>query len=392
MKLLIAAVVAMLFQQALSTMSALTVPVLAPAIIAELGFEPRLIGRFTFVVYLCAMISSLLSGSVILRYGAMRTSQVCMVFFATGLLVASPGTLWLFIAAAVLIGLGGGPSTPASSHLIARHSPAAYAPLFFSIKQTGVPLGAGAAGVLIPFYLGLFGWRGAIVAAAVMTFAFILVLQPLRARLDSDRTPGRKWSLGDLRATYSGIKGDPYLRELTMASFVFTGVQLIFFAYFVTYLTQGLGYSISSAGLLLAISQGAAMVARVFWGWVGSTLVPPRLLLGVLGIAMAVISAIIGAFTPDWPVILVGAVAVSFGLTASGYQGLLLAETARVAPIGMAGVITGGVAFAAYSGMMVFPVLYGETLGATGSYAYGFYAIAVATAAVAVLFFKPAAP
>ena len=37
------------------------------------------------------------------------------------------------------IGIGSSVSTPASSHLLARYSPPKYAPLIFSVKQTGVP-------------------------------------------------------------------------------------------------------------------------------------------------------------------------------------------------------------------------------------------------------------
>ena len=67
----------MTLQQALSTMSGLTVPLLAPPIAAETGLKPSLVGLYTAFLYGGATISSLIGGGFLLRYGALRVSQVC---------------------------------------------------------------------------------------------------------------------------------------------------------------------------------------------------------------------------------------------------------------------------------------------------------------------------
>jgi MFS family permease len=60
---------------------------------------------------------------------------------------------------AFIMGLGYGPVTPASSHLLARNAPLGIMALVFSIKQTGVPLGGAMAGAIVPHLVIFCGWR-----------------------------------------------------------------------------------------------------------------------------------------------------------------------------------------------------------------------------------------
>ncbi|MGB0632098.1 MAG: MFS transporter [Alphaproteobacteria bacterium] len=378
------AVFAMLLQQALSTMSGLTIPVLAPPIAAETGLSPSLVGLYTAFLYGGSMISSLAGGGFLLRFGALRVSQACLVVVAVGLLINAPGLTALFVIGAVITGLGGGPSTPASSQILARYADPAQAPLIFSIKQTGVPVGGVIAGALLPVYVSLFGWRGAIVCAALMALTLALMLQPLRAEFDSDRQPQRSLKLTDIRATMTAVLSDKRVRDLAMGLFAFTGLQLAFASFFVSFLSLGLGWSLTDAGIAYSIAMGAGIVGRLIWGWVGTKYVSPLLLLAILGFVMGFAHMAIGLVTSEWQTAAVWAVAFAYGLTGIGYQGVLLAEIARVAPPGMAGVITGGAVFFAYVGMILLPATFGLILAVMDSYRLAFFILGVIPIVVAV--------
>ena len=75
----------------------------------------------------------------IVRYGALRMSQVALVFLGGGMAVAATGSLPGFAVSAIIGGGGAAVSTPTSSQLLGRVSPPRLAPLVFSIKQTAVP-------------------------------------------------------------------------------------------------------------------------------------------------------------------------------------------------------------------------------------------------------------
>src|SRR3546814_14031498 len=99
---------------------------------------------------------------------------------------------------AVLIGLGYGPITPASSHLLARSTPAHRMSFVFSVKQTGVPLGGVLAGMLVPGLAGLIGWQGAFLIIATITLLCAVAIQPLCAELDAakDNTQALSFEIG----------------------------------------------------------------------------------------------------------------------------------------------------------------------------------------------------
>ena len=384
------AVFAMLLQQALSTMSGLTIPVLVPPIAEETGLNPSLVGLYTAILYGGSMISSLAGGGFLLRFGALRVSQACLVVVAVGLLINAPGLTLLFVFGAIITGLGGGPSTPASSQILARYAEPAQAPLIFSIKQTGVPVGGVIAGVLLPFYVSLFGWRGALVCAALMALTLALLLQPLRAEFDSDRQPQRSLKLTDIRATLTAVLSDKRIRDLAFGLFAFTGLQLAFASFFVSFLSLGLGWTHTDAGIAYSIAMGAGIVGRLIWGWVGTKYVSPLMLLALLGFAMGVAHMALGFITPDWQTVSVWGVAFIYGLTGIGYQGVLLAEIARVSPPGMAGVITGGAVFFAYVGMILLPAAFGLILAVLDSYRIAFFVLGVIPLIVASMLLRSA--
>ena len=76
-------------------------------------------------------------------------------------------------------------------------------------------------------------------------------------------------------------------------------------------------------------------------------------------------------------------------MTALSWHGILLAETARLAPEGQVGGVTGGVLAFTSIAMMIYPALYGGLLAWTGSYGIGFILGAIPSFAAFVIFVNP---
>ena len=388
-KLLYIATGAMFLHQCFAHLVTLVVPVLAPVIAEELDVDPALIGAYSAVLYCSAMISVTVCGGLFQRFGPLRVSQAGLLIMAAGLAVAVPGTLVLFALSAVMIAIGPAFSTPAGSQILARYCPPRHAPLFFSIKQTGVPIGGLLAGLMLPFLVLHVGWRGAFLATAALFLAFAVIMQPLRAEIDGDRQPGRRVSPADIKTTLKAVITKPDLRRLAFASSTFVGLQVCFQAFFVIYLANGLGWPLTTAGYVFAVSQGVAVFTRILWGWVAGRFVPPRLVLAGLGIAMAAASVATGLYTPEWSLLALTVVAVFFNATAISWHGVLFAEIARLAPAAEVGAMTGGVLFFIYVAMVVYPAVFGTILATTGSYASGFFLGAVPALIAGLLFLRP---
>ena len=184
------ALAATLAIQVYTSFAATATAVLAPELARDFGVQASYVGLFVGIVYAGAMAASLACGSFIERYGSIRVSQVCVVFCALGvaaMVLAPASAMSLLALAAVVIGIGYGPITPASSQLLQRTAPPSRMALTFSIKQTGVPAGAALSGALLPALALASGWRVAFALVALVGIVVVAASQPVRSGLDADR-------------------------------------------------------------------------------------------------------------------------------------------------------------------------------------------------------------
>lgn len=362
----------MLGQQALATLGRSTVPLIAAAIVSDLNVDPALVGVYLGIGSVAGFLTTMCCGGFILRYGALRMTQVGMLALGVGLSVTTLGWLPLFAAGAFVGGLGQAISTPSSSHLLGRLSPVRLAPLMFSIKQTGVPVGLMLAGVVAPALVAVADWRVAILTIAGLSVLAALAMQPLRERFDTDRNPGQPLSPADIRANVAGVLRSPALRAMCLAMFSFVGLQSLFTGFFVLYLVRGLGYDLPRAGFVFAIAVAVAVPARIGWGWLASRLIKPATLLSAIGIGMAGAAVLAAVLQPDWPTWVTTVIATVFSVTAVSWHGVLLAEVARLSPPGRIGATTGAVLAFGDVGALVMPLVFSAVLTLTGGYSGGF--------------------
>ncbi len=378
----------MLVQQAFAYMAAIVLPNMAPPVARALNVDPNMIGYYTGLLYFVSSLGLLCSGGFIVRYGPIRMSQVSLAVIGTGLMVGGAGKLWVLAASATLMGIGTSFSTPASSHLLARFSPPRYAPLTFSIKQAGVPLGGLLAGTLVPFLLSIVGWRGTFWVTGAVCIVIAGLLQLVRRHLDSDRVPGYGLKTVEIVDNLKQMLKRTELRDLALSMFCFVGLQSLFCSYFVTIVSEKLGKPLVTANHIFSLAMTTAIFARILWGWVGSALIPARQLLGLLALLMVVASIGTGCYAPDWSIEMITAVAILYCISAIGWHGLLLSEVARLAPTGKVSGTTGAVLAFAGSGMMSYPVFYAIIVKAAGNYRLGFYLAAIPALFMALRLFR----
>jgi len=370
--------------QALVSMAVLAVPAMGPAVAEALGISATSVGIYVSLVYAGAIFASLASGPLVVRFGAIRVSQAGLLACAAGLaLFAAFPSVPTGIASALLTGLGYGPITPASSHLLARSTPPHRASLVFSIKQTGVPLGGVLAGALVPPLVLAGGPRTALLVVAVACLLCAVVAQPWRSALDADRERGRRVSFANFAAPVRLVYSQAALARIASTSFVFSAMQACLSAYVVTYLHTVLGYTLLAAGAAMSAANAGGVVGRVAWGYMTDRWLPPVRMLALLGAAMALCAATLAALGAGAPLAAVAVLLLAFGATAIGWNGVYLAEVARLAPPGMASIATGGSLSVTFLGTVLGPLVFGAVAAAAGNYRAGFVALAVPAAVCA---------
>ena len=382
------AVVAMFLQQTCGSVGRALPAVLAPLIILELHADASWIGVYFGLTAVAGLIGQLGSGGFIIRHGAIRMSQIALISVGGGMAVAVIGGAAGFVLSA-LVGNGvAAVATPASSQLLGRWAIRPYTPFAFSITQTAIPAGILLGGWLGPALAQSIGWRGTMLASAGACWFFALLLQPLHRRLDTEATPTHPIRLSDFVTTITGVVRVDDLRALSLACFAFNGLQAVFIAYFVTYLTA-LGYDLVSAGALFSMVIAIAIPCRILWGWIGSFYVAPRHVMSWLAFGMAVSVVLTGVFSTAWPALAIGVVAGMLSATAMSWHGILLSESARLAPIGRAGSVTGGVLSFGQMGAVLCPTVFSLMLRLTGGYAAGWAICAVPAVLVGINLLHP---
>jgi MFS family permease len=289
---------------------------------------------------------------------------------------------------ALLIGLGYGPITPASSQILARTTKPSQMALVFSIKQSGVPLGAMMAGAVIPTLMLNINWQLSLIAVALACLIFAALSQPLRPSLDDQRQAGLPFELGTLTRPISMVLGHRTLATMAACSFMFSMVQLSLTTYLVTYLHEDLSYGMVSAGLLLSVTQIGGIGGRIAWGVISDRWLGAQKTLMLLACLMAFSALVTALLLPQLPLWAIWITLVVFGASAIGWNGVYLAEVARQAPEGQAGVATGGTMKITFLGAVIGAPIFGMLSSLFGTYQAGFLALVVTSSLCASVLFK----
>lgn len=359
----------------LASMSVLWIPAIAPAVAADLGVSPSLVGYQFTLAYIGAMASSLLVGGFVQRFGAWRTSQSSLGMLAIGHLIMMSGRIELMVIGSVATGFGYGMMNPPALDLLNRVVTPSNRNLVFSVRFTGVPLGGVLASLVAPSLALAVGWQATMLAVGALGLLLFVAMQPLRARFDANRQSDATV----IRDPFSGLRlvlRSPALRFFALTGLCFAAVQLSLMSFTVTLLVDEVGWPLVTAGIALSCVQVAGVIGRVSWGVVADRLRSSTLVLIVIGGAMAIASLAASQIGASWPEIGVFVFFFAFGLSAVGWNGVFASEAARISPPGAIGHATGGVLFITFAGVLFGPVVFSMLYAVTGSYSATFFASA----------------
>jgi MFS family permease len=368
---------AMLAVLTTSSMAVTVIAVLAPVAAPEIGVDATRIGTYTAIVYLFATLSGAVTGTLVDRFGAIRVCQATMALAALAMLSFARGTLAWALVSAVILGCAYGPFNPASAHVLWRLSTSRWRPLVFSIKQTGVPLGGALAGALIPALVLWMGWKHACLTVGGVALVMMVLLQPLRRRMDSQVRRPLRLDVQSLAGPVRLALADARLRGYTLTAFAYAGCQLSVMSFMVVFLTRAVDMSLVQAGSVFAFLQLGGFAGRLLWGAIASRLGAPRVVLVIIGLITAVCLAITPFMNGAWPLPAVISLATVLGASSLGWNGIMLSEVATHAPQGLAVDATAGMQVVMFGGITVFPPIFGLLVTSTESFSAAFLAVAV---------------
>ena len=327
---------ATMLAQSVSSFMGQCLPVVAPLLTASTGLAPERIGNFSSITSIGTCLFLAFGGPVLARVGPVRMLQVGAGTAVAALMIAATGWVPALFAAALLLGLAYGPTPPAGSRILAATAPVRHRSLIFSIKQAGAPAGGALAGLIVAPFAMRHGWPAALMLSIGAGLLSALAIAPLRGMMDSERDRTRSvhprviFSLANLRGPITTLTNDPRLVSITALAMSFSVVQGVLFSFSVTYLTQR-GMGLAEAGFVYGCLQAAGVFARVFLGWFADrTGRPAHNLTGQAYIGAACL--VMYAFMPVTSLALAATLATVAGFFCASWNGIYMAEVARLAP------------------------------------------------------------
>jgi len=228
-------------------------------------------GVLSMTITVGTIVSSLVSGAVVGRFGTGRVTLISCVLTASALLGFSyaPSIVWLIICA-IPLGLGGGAVDAALNHYVA----ARYRAHHMSWLHSFWGVGATAGPIIMAAYLtGNASWRDGYLAVASMQFLLVIILLvtlPIWRRQAGQQSAGS--SAGEAKGSLSDTEAKPKLAhgvKYALASFLFyCGIETTVGLWGSSYLVNVRGLPADDAAFWVSVYFGGITIGRFITGFV----------------------------------------------------------------------------------------------------------------------------
>ncbi|WP_444963347.1 MFS transporter [Nocardiopsis sp. M1B1] len=294
------------------------VPVVLPQLREAFGVTTAQAGMLAGLPSLGLLLTLLVWGLVIDRFGERPTMALSLVLTACALgsLWAVSG-LWGAVAVLLLVGAVGGPVNAASGRLVLSWFSERERGLAMGVRQSALPLGVGLSALALPWAAGAWGFVGAMTLPAVLALLavpFVLAMpasapgrppapESAHASAGADTADDAAHTEAS-EASARPAAGSPYrhghIWRVHGVSMLLGVPQIALMTYAVIYLVQEQGWSPPAAGAVVAVAQVPGAAGRLLLGvWsdrTGDRMRPVRWLAAVSGVCLVLLAVLPGVW------------------------------------------------------------------------------------------------
>lgn len=353
---------------ALSMLVLFALGTLGPLLRDELGISRTQLGALPALAFGTASVLSLFSGHVTDIVGGRRALVALLVTVAVAFAVLSAGGTfgWLLVALFVA-GAAQAFANPATNRLIATHLPVERRGAAVGIKQSGVQIGAFAAGLLLPSLTAVVSWRTTLGLVVPVALAAAVGA----ALLPADHRPS------DLSTTRTLPEAPNRAARWLIAYSLGVGTGLAALnTYLPLYAHEELGMSGRAAGALIAALGVSGILARVLWTRFSGRLADVSSPLLVLAAVAAGFVALVLLAPALPPLVWVGSIGI--GGSAVAANAVSMVAVVRSTAFGATGHASALVSMGFFGGFVVGPLAFGLLVDTTGGYPAGWLLVVCA--------------
>ena len=365
---------------------------LVPFFKAEFDLSPTTASLVVSAANFGAIISTVVMGAAIDGLGERVVVGATMVAMgATTMLVGilNPQYDHLLLLL-VMIGIWYGAVQPGGTKAIVSWFSPNLRGLAMGIRQAALPLGGAAAAAVLPTVALAVGWRAAVwaqgLAGIVGGLSFWIVYRDDVARAVRVRNKplSGAWKLIPV------LLRQRHLRIVLAIGVPMVSVQFIVLAHLVMFMTTEMRIPLLTAEWMLAAIQIAGVVGRIALAAACDRLWPGRRIHSLLGMMMACSLALFAlAVSPaELPLWIPALVCVCVGVVGMGWYTLFLVEVSERAPSSAVASAVGFALTLNQVAAVIAPPALGAIAEVSGSYRFGWAALAFLLVAAALCLFR----
>ena len=348
---------------------------LGPQIRLDLGITASDIGLLFSVLSAAGVLASPVLGRVVDRTGGRHAAIALLVLAGLSLIAASFARSRAdLLVAMVPAGFAMAAANPATNRWASAASPARRQALLVGVGQASVQIGALVAGLLAAAVAVGLDWRGALRTGAALALLGIVIAwasppdDPGVIRPDRADALRRVTSAGHEAEQHAQVASLRRRVQLALGAYALAmgGGTALVLSYLPAFAVDRVGLSVAAAGSTGIVFGTVAIVTRLA---LSATLRDPdRVLARVLVVlsAGAAISVTLIAMAGERGPALLWAGTVLFGATGTAWPMVAFLGVVRASGPGQAGIVTGWVTAAFYTGLWATPLLGGLLLQGPG--------------------------
>ncbi len=281
--------------QCVGTIAANAPLFLIPYLHLERGLSLPQAGALASASLLGTTVSLVLWGVVVDRTGERLTLGLGLAVTTAAMLVAAAADGYVVLAACLFAaGVGVASSNAASGRLVVGWFPAQRRGFAMGVRQTALPLGVGAAAVLVPTTVHATDLATTLLVIAALNGVVLLGC----ATFVTDPPRTSRAAAVEAGETVSPYRGDRTLLRVHVASALLVVPQFTVWTFMLVWLVDERDWAAGAAGALVLVAQLLGSAGRIGVGWwsdrVGSRLRPLR----TVAIAAAVSMLALGLLEP----------------------------------------------------------------------------------------------
>jgi MFS family permease len=296
--------------------------------------------------HVCYLVTAFFLGSTLLtavsgaatdRFGDKGVLIACGIIMGIALIVAAavPSFTWLAFWLFVY-GIGYAGINPVGSHAILFFFKPEERGLAMGVRQMGVPMGGVIGAIVMSTTAEYYGYRGALVITGIVVL--VVTLGSAALYREPPQLYGEPVRAGVLLKDMLKIAREPRLLLITLTCMILFAAQVALMAFFPWTLVNVVHVSAGFAALVFVVSQFAAAVGRLVWGWLSDRVFHGgRLLPLAITCVLCALGALAVADVRGMPLAALAGVAVLLGFAAEGWFGLAIVAMAEVGGEELAG-------------------------------------------------------